>query len=219
MGALSFGLPPEIRADWRKSVAFILTYNLGRILSYVIAGSIVGGLGATLLLNLGSGDAHQWLKWFAGLIMVGIGLYIGGWFPQFARVEKIGEPLWRRLEPYTRQLMPVDTFPKAAVYGAVWGWLPCGLVYTMLMTSATQGDAVSGAVFMLVFGLGTLPTLLAAGLFAGRIYQWAKRPVFKRGIGISIVLMGVLTIVYQSDVGSELSGVFCPHLPYDAASC
>lgn len=219
MGALSFGLPPDVRADWRKSIVFILTYNLGRIVSYAVAGGIVGGLGATLLLSLEPVNAHQWLKWFAGLIMVGIGLYIGGWFPQFSRIERLGEPLWKKLEPYARRLMPVDSFPKAVVYGVVWGWLPCGLVYTMLMTSATQGDALHGALFMLMFGVGTLPTLLFAGVFAGRVYQWAQRPVFKRVIGIAIILMGVLTLLYQSDLVAGFSDVSCQGLPYDAANC
>ncbi len=206
MGALSYGLPGDLRADSRRFLLFILAYNLGRILSYTFAGAVIGGLGATLLEGLHLASGHLWLRWAAGLIMVGIGLHIAGWFPQFARVERLGGPVWRRLEPLGRRLMPVQTLGQAFIYGAVWGWLPCGLVYTMLLTAATRGTAVGGALFMGAFGVGTLPTLVAAGFYVGHISQWARRPLLKQLVGLSVVSMGILTMLYQGVGGAASTG-------------
>jgi len=197
MGALSYGLPPELRARSGRFALFILAYNLGRILSYAVGGAAIGGLGATLLEGLHLSSGHLWLRWAAGLIMVGIGLHIAGWFPQFARVERLGAPVWRRLEPLGRRLMPVQTLGRAFVYGAVWGWLPCGLVYTMLLTAATQGAAVEGALFMAFFGVGTLPTMMVAGFYVGHLSRVARKPLLKQFIGLSVVLMGILTMLSQ----------------------
>lgn len=194
MGALSYGLPAELRADTPKYLLFLVSYNLGRILSYALAGALVGAVGGQLLDLLGEGQGHRWLQWFAALIMVLIGLHIAGWLPRLASLERLGVPLWRRLEPLGRSLMPVKTLPKALIYGAVWGWLPCGLVYTMLISTAAKSDPASGALYMAAFGIGTLPSVMAAGLLAGRLYQLTRKPYLKETVGVIIIVFGLLTL-------------------------
>ena len=60
--------------------------------------------------------------------------------------------------------------------GALWGWLPCGLVYSVLLTALASGSAPRGALIMLAFGLGTLPNLLAIGLFWESVKGWVQSP-------------------------------------------
>lgn len=194
MGALSYGLPPELRQNSLRFLLFLLAYNSGRVISYAAAGALIGLLGGALLEALGPGQGHRWLQWFAALIMVLIGLHVAGWLPRLAQVERLGAPLWRRLEPLGRRLMPVRSIPQAMAYGAVWGWLPCGLVYTMLISTATKVGPVNGALYMAAFGLGTLPSVVATGLLAGRLYRHAQNPYLKVVVGLVIILIGLLTL-------------------------
>lgn len=197
LGALSFSLPAKVRAQPRSLVAFLLAINLGRIASYAAAGALFGWLGGALLAS----DARAWLydalRVLAALVMVGIGLYIGGWFPRFAAVERLGEPLWRLLEPIGRRLLPVQTPLQAILYGAVWGWLPCGLVYSMLIGSPAQAGALSGALYMALFGAGTLPILLTGGLLAGRLYRLGQDRRFQAVAGLLVIILGLSTLHFQ----------------------
>jgi len=194
MGALSFGLPPQLRQNNARFFSFLLVYNGGRILSYAVAGALIGFLGSALLDFLGPGQGHRWLQWFAAFIMVLIGLHVAGWLPRLAQIERIGVPLWRLLEPFGRRLMPVQSIPQALIYGVVWGWLPCGLVYTMLISTATKVGPVNGALYMAAFGLGTLPSVMATGLLAGRLYRYAQNPYLKVMVGLIIIAIGLLTL-------------------------
>ena len=194
MGALSYGLPPGARQKSSAFLAFLLAYNSGRILSYAAAGGLMGSVGGRLLQLLGPGQGHHWLQWGAALIVVLIGLHIAGWLPKLARVERIGVPLWRWLEPLGRRLMPVRSLPWAFVYGTIWGWLPCGLVYTMLISTASRVGPLNGALYMTAFGLGTLPAVLAAGLLAGKLYHLARLPYLRGSVGVIIIFLGVLTL-------------------------
>ncbi len=197
VGALSFSLPADLRASPRRLLAFLLAYNLGRIASYAAAGALFGGIGAALVADGSRVWLSDALRVLAALAMVGIGLYIGGWLPRLVFLERLGAPLWRRLEPLGRRLLPVRTLARAALFGAVWGWLPCGLVYTMLIGSPAQGGAVQGALYMALFGAGTLPVLLAAGLLAGRLYRLGRDRRFQAAAGLVVILVGLSTLHFQ----------------------
>jgi len=196
IGALSFGLPPSVRQTNSRHLLYLLAYSVGRILSYALAGALIGLLGEGLLELIGSSQARRWLQWGVALVMIIIGLHIAGWLPRLILVERLGGPLWRTMEPLGRRLMPVRTLLQAFAYGVVWGWLPCGLVYTMLISAIAKVDALQGGLYMAFFGLGTLPAILATGLLAGRLYQMASNPVLRMGIGLTVVVMGLLTLWY-----------------------
>ena len=96
-----------------------------------------------------------------------------------ANVTRLTIGAWQKLEPIGRKLLPVASLPKALAYGMIWGWLPCGLVYFVLIWALTAGDALSGALMMLAFGLGTLPTLITAGFMTSWITRFARNPTAK----------------------------------------
>jgi hypothetical protein len=196
MGALSVALPESTRAQPARLIGFLAAYNLGRVLSYGVAGALAGGLGLTVVSGTGSGEVGRALRLAAALMMVLAGLNLAGWLPAMGRLERLGTPLWRRLEPLAHRLVPVRTPGRAALYGAVWGWLPCGLVYAMLGVAAGQATVAGGAGVMAAFGAGTLPTLLLAGLFAGRIYRLRRRPLLQRLGGLAVAGVGLATLIY-----------------------
>lgn len=197
VGALSYSLPAACRERPARLFAFLLAYNLGRLLSYACAGALFGSLGAVLLAEAPGVWAFTGLRLLAALVVVGIGLSIGGWWPRLAVIERVGAPLWQRIQPWARRLLPVRTLPGAALFGAVWGWLPCGLVYGMLIGAPAQGGAAAGAIYMTLFGIGTLPVLLAAGLLAGRLYRLGQDRRFQVAAGLLVIALGLSTLQFQ----------------------
>lgn len=209
MGALVMGVAPKYRERGGSLLAFALAYNLARVSSYVLAGALVASVGSTLFDWLPAGIGHNILRILAGALMLGIGVYLAGWFPQFLRIERIGAPLWRRIEPITRRLMPVDSLTKAFGFGLLWGWLPCGLVYAVLFTAAGQGNAIGGGAFMLAFGLGTLPAVVATGLLTGRMAHMPHMPYIRRAGGVFIIALALLTLLFPGIGGHLGSDAVC----------
>lgn len=200
IGALSFGLPPEVRENRWRFIPYLLAYNTGRILSYTLAGSMIGWLGMTVFTNISPKYGHLVLQWIAAAFMIALGFYLAGWFPRLALLENIGKPLWQRLEPLGQRLLPIKSPPQALVFGIVWGWLPCGLVYAAIVYAAASGSAANGALFMLFFGLGTLPTVLSAGILAHWVARLSQMPRLKRAAGIFIIFLAVLTLFASSSM-------------------
>lgn len=199
---LTFGLDDRVRTSVARQLPYLLAYNLGRIASYTAAGAVAGGVGAAAALGTPHGLGPALLRGLAGAIMIAIGLYIAGWWPSLSRVERIGLPLWRRLEPLGQRLLPVRSLPAALGLGAVWGWLPCGMVYMVLIQALTAGSAAAGGALMLAFGIGTLPNLLAMGLFAAALGRWLGNPWVRRTAGGLLVVMGVTALVLALGAGS-----------------
>lgn len=148
----------------------LLAYNLGRCSTYVALGLLAGSLG-----QLGTrtfGMAPTLLYAVANLLLIGMGLYLLG-LPWLVRpLEQSGQHLWRHIEPVSRRLFPVNTLPRALGVGLLWGFLPCGLVYSALATAFALSSAAQGGLWMAAFALGTLPNLLLAGwVGAGTLQQ------------------------------------------------
>lgn len=194
VSALTFGLPEAHRGSVVSQLPFQLAYNLGRLISYVIAGAIMGGLGVLLAGMMPVQLAQQTLLLLAGVFMVLLGLYLAGWWMVLNRVERLGGVLWRRLEPIGRRLMPVQSPGRAFAIGMLWGWVPCGLVYTMLINAVSSGGALQGAGLMFAFALGTLPNLLAIGLLAGAAARLAHSDTARKVAGITVMLFGIYTL-------------------------
>ena len=194
-GALALSLPRECRDDPLCLARYIAIYNLGRLLTYAIAGAVGGALGAVLSGAEHLPMLHQGARWLASLVLIAAGLYLTGWLPQLSRMERIGEPLWRRIEPLGRRLLPLRRPSDALWFGLIWGWLPCGLVYyALLLTTSTEGP-VQGAMHMALFGLGTLPAVGGVGLAAGWFTVLARNPRLKQIGGLVLVAAGLLSLI------------------------
>lgn len=194
VSALTFSLPAAQRNHPASLLPMLLAYNSGRIGGYMLAGALVGGLGAAFL-SLGSLENFRYfLQVFAALFMIALGLYLAGIWAGVAKVENAGRVLWRRIEPLGRRFMPVDSPAKALPLGFIWGWLPCGLVYSVLIWTLSAGSAARGALLMLAFGLGTLPNLLLMGAAAAKLAKFTRNQTVKRAAGLLVVALGVLLL-------------------------
>ncbi|GAD61656.1 sulfite exporter TauE/SafE family protein [Aquipseudomonas alcaligenes] len=187
MGALTLAIPPEQRA---RRLRLLLAYNLGRILSYAAAGLLIGLAGWAVA----SSPAAMLLRVLAGLLLIAMGLYLAGWWSGLTHIEAVGRHLWRHLQPLASRLMPVSSLPRALLLGAVWGWLPCGLVYSTLLWASSQGSPGESALLMLAFGLGTWPVLLATGMAAERLTALLRRRGVRVAGGLLVILFGIWTL-------------------------
>ncbi len=195
VGALTLGLPEQVRGQPAAAWPFHLAYNLGRITSYTLAGALAGGLGAGLLQLTEMRQAQQVLQFVAALFMVALGLYLGGWWSGLRYVERMGGNVWRRIEPLGRGLLPVATPTRAFLLGLVWGWLPCGLVYSVLIWALAAGGALQGAQLMFAFGIGTLPNLLLMGVLAAKLGSFVRQPWPRRVAGGLVLAFAMLLLV------------------------
>jgi sulfite exporter TauE/SafE len=168
-----------------------LSYSVGRIASYAAAGAIAGGVGGTAALLETVLPAQIVLAVAANGLVVLLGLYLAGLGRSVAGLERLGAALWRKVSPLGRRWLPVDTVPRALGVGAVWGWLPCGLVYSVLALALVSGSATRGALVMLAFGLGTLPNLLAAGLAVGTLRAALGRRGIRLAAGLAVAALGL----------------------------
>lgn len=191
IGSLTFSLSPEIRQDKKRLLPFILSYNAGRITSYGIAGALFGLVEVLVTLPLGETHGHRLLQILSALIMIGAGLYIAGWFPRFAYIEKAGVYFWRKIEPFGRKLIPVKNCKNAYLFGMVWGWIPCGLVYAALALTIASGSIWQSSLTMVAFGLGTLPAVMGVGVMISVLTRLASNQRFKQIVGLIMIALAL----------------------------
>lgn len=191
VGALTFNLKPAVQLSWWRTLPYQLVYNSGRISSYVVVGALFGFLGASITSLAQFLPAQQILQTVAGIFMIVLGLYLGGWWNGVVAVERAGTGAWQKIQPLAQKLIPVKSLPQAWAYGFVWGWIPCGLVYSMLIMALSSGGATEGAMVMLAFGLGTLPNLMLMGVFAFYFTRLSQTTWVRQLAGISVILMGL----------------------------
>ncbi|MFW1676249.1 sulfite exporter TauE/SafE family protein [Pontibacter sp. JAM-7] len=177
----------------KRGLGLLLGYNGGRVLSYSLAGALFGSFG-WLLSNL---ELQLALRSLAGLMLVAMGLYIGQWWLGLTRLESAGGLIWQRLRPIAGRLLPARNIGQAFVLGSVWGWLPCGLVYSTLLWAAAAADWRSSALLMAGFGLGTLPVMLLTGLFAQQVKQLLQQQLTRQLAGLTIIAMGLFSLPWR----------------------
>jgi len=174
---------------WRLA----LCHHLGRIGSYALIGGIAGTVGEVALFADHILPVQQTLWWLAQGMLLAVGLYLAGLWQGVRHIEALGGGAWRALATHLPRLLPTDTAGKALLAGAIWGWLPCGLVYSLVVTALASGSGPQGALTLAVFGLGTLPNVWLIGSTA-RWSLW-RHPAMRRGAGLLLsgwALFGVL---------------------------
>lgn len=189
-------LPLARRKGLRAQLPYVLAYNAGRIASYTAAGAVAGAIGASLATFVAVSHALLGLRFAAGVLMIAVGFYMAGWGGALRWLERAGEPVWRRIAPLARRLVPVRTPGQALALGLLWGWMPCGLVYAALAASVTSGSFVGGAATMAAFGLGTLPMLVAMGSAAALVTRVARSRWIRVAAAVVVGAFGVAQIVH-----------------------
>ena len=194
--------------------SYLLGYNGGRITSYAVAGSLAGALGEAGLLTRAAPMLQPLMYFLASLMLVALGGYLTGLAPVVARIEGAGAWLWRRIQPWTARMLPVTSVARAAGLGALWGWLPCGMVYAVLVTALALGSWWQGAALMLAFGLGTLPNMLGIGLFYEKIERLRRAGAARVLAGGAIAAFGVFGIVkVWHPAATAGGGLLCYMIP------
>ena len=176
----------------RQQLPFALSYNLGRVLTYALLGIIVGSFGSVVVKA--SPAMAGGIRILGGGVIILIGLKIAFDLRLLNPIERMGGTVWSRIAPAAQRLLPVTSLPRALGLGIVWGWLPCGLVYSVLLIAATSTTSADGAMIMVAFGIGTMPAMLMTGLGAAQLAQLLRRKGARIGLGLLVVFLGLLTI-------------------------
>ena len=176
-----------------KSLLFVFFYHIGRISSYTLIGALVGLTGSYAAKNLGMPVTA--LRIISAIFLIFLGLYLAQWLMVLSKVEQLGKILWRFISPLSKKLIPVNNAKQALALGMLWGWLPCGLVYSTLTWSLASNSLFYGASIMLVFGLGTLPALLSVSLGFFSLKNLLSNAYFRKTMAILVITYGVYSLV------------------------
>ena len=203
------GIVSALSAGADSRLPLHLAYSAGRIASYTLAGAIAGALGG-MVLYYDLLPLQLALYVFANLMLILLGLYLAGWSSMVTRLETVGRRLWRHISPLTRKFLPVNTLPRAYAVGMLWGWLPCGLIYSALAIALVSGSAANGAALMLAFCVGTLPNLLLAGLLLRRARSWFQDRMVRWVSGGLVLGFGIAGLANAAQLGDQIRrGVLC----------
>ena len=171
----------------------LILYNLGRVSSYSLAGAIFAGSSSALIIFFGGKEALIYLRILAALLMLCLALYISRLWFGLVHLEKMGQFVWRFIKPVAQYFLPLKHPTLALPLGFLWGWLPCGLVYSTLSWAATSGSAENGALIMLGFGLGTLPAMLTVGSVSQHLKFVLNHHYFRYFSGLLLAIFALHT--------------------------
>ncbi|GAA3950159.1 sulfite exporter TauE/SafE family protein [Allohahella marinimesophila] len=194
----SGGASPGARID----LAPVVLFNFSRLLSYALLGLIFGTIGSVLVINM---PVLILLRTFAGLLLIAMGLYVGQWWYGLVSLERIGSRLFQPVQraqkitarpcgEATESRQGARSLWQIIAAGMLWGLLPCGLVYSALAWSFSQADGPQAALLMFCFGLGTLPSMISAGLLAYHVRRILGRRDVRKAAGCLLVIYGIWTI-------------------------
>jgi sulfite exporter TauE/SafE len=167
-------LPTAAARESAGRLPLLLGYNGFRLVSYALLGAGVGATGAAIGKLL---DVSWW------------SLLLGD--PRFALAERLGGRLWKRISPLAMRLNASGGRWRMPGLGLLWGLLPCGLVYSMLLATSVSGSAVQGAGLMLAFGAGTLPSMLGMGYLGQAGLAHLRKPTLRRVAGAVLIVGGI----------------------------
>jgi uncharacterized protein len=184
------GIAAALNLGGTRSHAITVAYHAGRIASYTVLGALLGLAAAAM-------DFSAWtmgLRYLAGILLIGMGLYIANWWRGMAVLERAGAKLWQPVQRLSANWLPLRRWPQGFALGLCWGLMPCGLIYSSLALAATAQNGTTSALMMLLFGLGTLPAMLSTSLGAARLQQFLRLRGLKVAIALLLIGSGVWTL-------------------------
>jgi len=206
----AFSVRGPREAPRAPSVPLLALFNTGRVAAYTLGGAVAGAVGSVGGYASSVSGVQTAFYVLANVMLVLIGLHLAGISPLLARLELLGGPVWRRIQPHAARFLPANTPLRALVAGSRWGWLPCGLVYGMLATAVATGSIAGGALVMMAFGLGTVPNLMLAGLALVRLRKFIARRGVRLAAGGLVLAFGVFGLARAADLGEAVRrGLLC----------
>jgi len=184
------GIAAALNLGGPRSTAVTVFYHLGRISSYTLLGALLGFAAGTI-------ELAAWtigLRYIAGALLIAMGLYIADWWRVLSILERAGAKLWRPVQRLSSRWLPVRDWRGALALGLCWGLMPCGLIYSSLAWAATSQDALTSGLLMLLFGLGTLPAMVATSFGAEHVQAALRKRGLKVLIALLLILAGAWTI-------------------------
>jgi len=190
-GGISGALMLSAEGPRRPSLRLLLAMQFGRVTSYMLAALALAGAGAWLVRFVDQDSVRTTLRLISAAVFAGIGLVLLGRLRGFD--TGVGRIIWPRLAPLARRLLPIRTLPQAFALGAIWGWMPCGFVYSVLLLAWLSMDPLRSAVIMLLFGLGTMPALVASSYGLGSALRWCGGKSMRSATAIALLSFAALT--------------------------
>lgn len=194
-GGLSSALGLSTKGSQQKLLFLLFIAQLARLTSYGFIGALFGSSIELTQDLFALKNQLIWLRLFANFMLIGMGLYIAGWWFGLKRLEALAAPIWRKIQPIQGRFLPMQTPLDALVIGFCWGWLPCGLVYSALVTSVSSANPLQAALGMMAFGLGTLPSVWLAGSAGSWLRESLQNRVFKITTGLLLITYGLNQLI------------------------
>ncbi len=194
------GIASALSVSSENRLSPIIAYHVGRLGSYTLLGGFLG-------LLTGSIEYGAWtlaLRYLAALLLIAMGLYIADWWRGLVLLERGGAIIWRPVQKLGSRWLPVTHWRQGFALGMCWGLLPCGLIYSSLAWAATAQSPLVSAGLMLMFGLGTLPAMLATSLGARQLQGWLRRRGLQVTLGLLLVLAGLFSLYTTASHSSHL---------------
>ncbi len=188
--ALQLAIPPHSKS----SAFYLINYNVGRIIAYTLLGIIAGIVSVSAIKTFGLNSALNGLRIFSAIFLVLMAGYIGRWWMVLAKFEKIGQSIFNPMKTLSKKLLPLKNPSQALLLGTVWGFLPCGLVYSALAYSASSSNIAEAALRMMFFGLGTFPAVGLMGGAASTVKRYLQKNSIKQLAAISMLVIAFWTV-------------------------
>ncbi len=166
-----------------------LLYNAGRVITYTFIGAVMGLSGSFVNTAGRIAGLQGTVSLLAGTLMVLMGLGIAGLLPSPARLESKAGLFTRAAAPVMESASPLKYFPL----GLLFGFLPCGLSYSIFLGAAATGGMPQGFLLCLLFGLATVPSLFLFGLAVGYLGARVRGLLYRAG-GVAVIVMGLVFI-------------------------
>ena len=197
----------------RPPLRLLLALQAGRIASYAVAALLLGGAGAALVRVVDHEQIRTVLRLLTAAAFAGVGLTLLG---KARGIDvRLGRVVWSRLAPLSRGLIPARRTWQAFALGSIWGWMPCGFVYSVLLIAWLSMDPWRSAATMALFGLGTVPALVASSLGVAGILRRFGEARTHSALASALLVMAAITAAGPWLTGHV--GHFAAWLPFECA--
>jgi sulfite exporter TauE/SafE len=192
-GSLLMAMTPP--GGRRGQAVALLSIQGGRVLAYMLAGAVLGGLGAGLYGLFDQRAAYGVLQWAAAVTLGWIGLSLTGLAPALSIFDRVLMPVGAAITLLQRR-----GWVAGPIAGLLWGFLPCGMVYAALFYATLAGGAGQGMLVMAGFGVGTLPAVTVTALGYSRLLSLSRRQHLRRLVGGCILVMAPVSLLVPATV-------------------